>query len=63
MQGYQCAVCKHYRTFQMCEAFPGGIPAAIITGRVDHTKPVEGDRGIQWEPVEGVSPDVLEDEE
>jgi hypothetical protein len=36
-----------------CEAFPYGIPFAIRAGVVDHRKPVDGDRGIQFEPAEG----------
>lgn len=36
-----------------CDAFDGPIPFVIASGQVDHTKPVEGDNGIQWEPVEG----------
>lgn len=32
-----------------CSAFPKGIPIEIRVGRVDHTKPVLGDRGIQFE--------------
>jgi hypothetical protein len=36
----------------MCEAFPGGIPKAILTGKVDHHKPYKGDRGYQFKEVE-----------
>ena len=35
-----------------CEAFPYGIPFAIRMGVVDHRKPVDGDRGIQFEPAD-----------
>lgn len=31
-----------------CKAFPKGIPLDILTGKNDHTKPVEGDNGIQY---------------
>ena len=31
-----------------CAAFPGGIPDAISSGRVDHTKPYPGDGGIRF---------------
>lgn len=34
----------------VCEAFPGGIPAEIITEEVDHTTPYPSDHGIQYEP-------------
>lgn len=33
-----------------CEAFPEGIPDAIYTEGEDHTKPFDGDSGIQYEP-------------
>lgn len=35
-----------------CEAFPAGIPEAIIYGAADHHLPFEGDQGIQYAPKE-----------
>lgn len=32
-----------------CDAFPEGIPEGILFGEIDHTQPVEGDHGIQYE--------------
>lgn len=32
-----------------CDAFPNGIPDAILDNEVDHRKPYEGDQGIQYE--------------
>lgn len=32
-----------------CDAFPKGIPVAILTMEHDHTTPFEGDHGIQFE--------------
>lgn len=47
-----CNTCKHYKNFSdppSCAAFPEGIPIKILTGEDDHTKPVRGDNGIQYE--------------
>lgn len=48
-----CLGCKHYDKRKVdgftCEAFPGGIPPAIILNSQDHSFPVEGDHGIQYE--------------
>ena len=54
--------CKHYKGVRQpdgtekyevsyCAAFPLGIPADIINGKNDHTKPYPGDNGIQFEEV------------
>lgn len=34
-----------------CAAFMEGIPDAILEGEVDHRSPVDGDHGIQFEPL------------
>jgi hypothetical protein len=51
----QCADCVHFHIDvtdrNECDAFPKGIPNDIILNKVDHTKPVEGDHGIQYEQV------------
>lgn len=46
-----CNGCKHLRA-DGCDAFPWGIPRPIRNGDVDHRHPVEGDNGIQFEPLE-----------
>jgi len=51
VQSNQCNECKHYRGLIQCDAYPDRIPAAIVTGQVDHRKPYKGDNGIRWEPI------------
>jgi len=53
-----CMKCKHLQETppgewgEKCAAFPDGIPAEIFVCAVDHTKPYDGDGGIQFEPVD-----------
>lgn len=35
-----------------CDAFPDGVPDAIFDNEVDHRRPVEGDRGLRFVPIE-----------
>lgn len=35
---------------QMCEAYPGRIPAAIWANQEDHRTPQAGDGGLRWKP-------------
>lgn len=32
-----------------CKAFPDGISEKILTQKMDHTKPIKGDKGFQYE--------------
>ena len=52
MQSTQCLTCKHSIGLLRCDAFPDGIPTAIITGEYDHTQPYKGDKGIRWEKLD-----------
>ncbi len=49
-----CMKCKHLFENKPGEwasvcCLPNGIPEEIMTGEIDHTKPYEGDNGIQFE--------------
>lgn len=63
MQSDQCVTCARYLGGGECEAFPHGIPEAIITGAHDHREPYEGDRGKRWvELTEDSPPPELPDD-
>ncbi|HEX7160541.1 MAG TPA: hypothetical protein VF223_04800 [Trebonia sp.] len=54
----QCDACTHLHPVRLdqpwtCDAFPAGIPEAILDDEVDHRQPVDGDRGIQFEAKAG----------
>jgi hypothetical protein len=53
---FQCSGCRRLNRKSLpyqhaCEAFPNGIPKAIIFGDHDHTKPYRGDGGKLFEPI------------
>lgn len=52
----RCMRCARYSVDVLdnnaCDAYPDGIPEAIITGEHDHTQPYPGDNGIRWEPAQ-----------
>jgi hypothetical protein len=54
-----CNECRywHRENFEgfTCDAFPGGVPEAIIRSEHDHREPYPGDNGIRYEPVNGPS--------
>ncbi len=35
-----------------CLAFPEGIPENILIGDVDHSQPIDGDNGFQYDPID-----------
>lgn len=49
-----CTFCQNLKDpiRKTCRAFPRGIPEPIWLGEDRHTGPYEGDRGIQFEPLE-----------
>ena len=49
-----CAHCRWSSTVDAtCDAFPDGIPEAMLTGKDQHRAPVKGDNGIQFSPIVG----------
>ena len=52
-----CIECKlkHKNQFigWTCDAFPLGIPDAIVLMEHDHRRPFEGDDGVTFEPIDG----------
>ncbi len=56
----QCVFCVHYVSpvgtdsdKQTCAAFPKGIPDEVWLNEADHRGAIKGDRGIQFEAVDG----------
>ena len=51
----QCGTCKNYDPDTgSCPAFyPREIPKDVMTGEVSHRKPIPGDGGVRYEPLEG----------
>jgi hypothetical protein len=51
-----CYYCRRYRGNRpgyppqsfTCDAFPAGIPAAIIESKADHRHPYPGDQGLRF---------------
>jgi hypothetical protein len=49
-----CSLCKHFRDVVFpgatYDAYPDGIPPAILSWEHDHRVPFPGDKGILFEP-------------
>lgn len=49
MMPLQCATCAHYRGDNKCLAFLDEIPSKILTGEVDHDRPMMGQKNdLKW---------------
>ncbi len=47
-----CCTCKHKDLNKLTgKAFPNEIPYEIYNGDITHFEPIEGDNGIQFEPL------------
>ena len=46
-----CNTCVHRTSPTTCEAYPRGILNGILTGQLDHRKPLTGDGGIRYKKV------------
>jgi hypothetical protein len=60
----RCVTCRHFRSVNripVCDAFPDRIPAAILSGKHDHTHPYPGDGGILYERDPALCNDYLSD--
>lgn len=51
MQDLKCAkLCKHYKGYLSCDAYPNRIPNEILLGKDKHTKPLPDQKnGIVFE--------------
>ena len=51
----QCVACKRFHTAdrdkETCDAYPEGIPQVILRNKFIHTKPFQGDHGLQFVPL------------
>lgn len=43
-----CLSCARYTSALRCEAYPDGIPEAIVHSEHDHRLPYEGDHGLRY---------------
>lgn len=56
MRTVLCENCRRYAGvlqsgIEGCDAYPAGIPAAILTAAADHRLPYAGDRGLRYDPI------------
>jgi hypothetical protein len=48
----QCVYCLYWAQ-GACTAYPGGVPHAILTNKVDHREPYPLDRRLRFRPYSG----------
>lgn len=54
-----CLYCTRWRQ-GACEAFPNGIPFAILSNRADHRQPYPNDGGVRFEPRSDEAAEIVE---
>lgn len=49
-----CATCarRDLKNTLRCDAYPFGIPTAILSGKTQHREPFPGDHGLTYQPRE-----------
>ena len=55
-----CIWCRRFRKageLWCCEAFPSGIPRAILASKHDHRLAFDGDNGLTFQPIDDFQPD------
>lgn len=58
-----CLLCTHFRAQAAgltCDAFPDGIPAAILESRADHRRAFRKDGGVRFDPTSDVAADYAD---
>ena len=61
---FMCLICSRFgfdeeRVLQVCEAFPDGIPWAIVETAYDHRLPWPGDHAVRFKPAPEATPTQL----
>ena len=56
-----CVSCVRKSRGGFCEAFPDGIPEEFLDGRLRHTEPYPGDRGLLYLPITPAPPTAPKD--
>ena len=46
----QCMTCERLQKHARCDAYPDGVPEAILKNQVDHREPFSGDGDLTYVP-------------